>query len=140
MSYSGSQSVRRFLLAVVLAAGMVGVLIASAPSNGVKVLGATVVAIETANAEQVGIDTRNGRVWMKTTTSEILARGATKLASRPCVAALGIPKIGVLVGAACVSTVARTIDGLARRHPGRGIWVEIGRCSSGRTGVCSGLY
>lgn len=132
---------RTAVLLLAMAMALVA-LCAATPSNGVQIAGVTIVGTNTAEAYQVGVDTRNKRVWMKTSSFEVLRYGGTALAARACANLAAIPYVGVPSAAACIGGAAQLMNTLANRYRSvnKGIWVEIGRCSSGANGVCGGTF
>jgi hypothetical protein len=136
-------SVQRILVASsVFALILFGLAAAGPSSGGVNVAGVQIGQIGHADALQVGVDTRNKRAWAKTSSFEILKIGATKIAASVCAKAIAIPGAGVLVVAACVASAKAGLSALANKYKSKnkGIWIEIGRCSSGRTGICTGTF
>lgn len=130
----------RLGMMTVVATAVVTVMLAAAPSGGMRVAGTQVAPVQDAHALQIQADTRNRRVWLKTSTSEIARRGALRIAVLGCARALAIPYIGILVAGSCTALANHRLTKLARRYPGRGIWLEIGRCSSGKRGVCGDFF
>lgn len=133
---------RRALLVVLATAIALITLSAATPSNGLQIAGVTVVSTNSAEAYQVGVDSRNKRIWMKTSSFELLRYGGTALAGRACANLASIPYVGLVSAAACVGGAAQLMNTLANRYRtvNKGIWVEIGRCSSGANGVCAGTF
>ncbi|MCO5315860.1 MAG: hypothetical protein M9938_06845 [Solirubrobacterales bacterium] len=139
---------KRSLLIIGLLAAFMMAFSAFAPSTGVKVAGVTVAKTDSAEAFQAGVDTRNGRAWIKTSVREIVVYGASAvIAGKLCGGAARVPYVGIVLGLACTKAVGAALvrvgNDLYRRYRGRniGIWAELGRCSSGKTrSLCMGTY